>query len=301
MGNSLPKVGHGFNQRRLLVTPQDVHLKNMTLKDLLTKKDKVQEGASQAAPPGQSADEPEFTFLRTTTTSQVVIKPPTYPGDRAISLKPSQKRLSRFRRHTNAEPPKEQERTLEVRPKNERRLSERLHLGSGSRSASSTSVNIPVDLQKQEPEGVAVKGEEEEAQWEKRATLLAKSNPNNITEGSSATATLSDATGDVWHTSSSAVWAGFTNGLILCLDRKTFRRLYGCTKKAVRKWLSHQAQTEQTDHSRSRKVNRDVWQISRSEWGKQRPKSGFIRPRAPVRHCLLPFVDFIDHKSKSRF
>jgi len=60
-------------------------------------------------------------------------------------------------------------------------LSERLHLGGRtSRNASSTSVNIPVQLPEIERTNVAVagKGDEDEAEWEKRATLLAKSNPN---------------------------------------------------------------------------------------------------------------------------
>jgi hypothetical protein len=173
----------------------------MALKDLLKKKEKVEAESSQRddslRPP---EDVPHFTFLRTTSTTQEVIEPPLYPGDE-IPQK-NGKHLSRFRRHTNAattSPPERPRSTsggLDAKPELGRRLSERLHLGRSSRSASSSSVNIPENLPK-EPEGAAAKGEEEESQWEKRATLLAKSNPNVPEEGGSGTVGLSDATGDV--------------------------------------------------------------------------------------------------------
>jgi hypothetical protein len=189
----------------------------MTLKDLLKKKDKVQGESSQADGPEEPLPAPEgvpqFTFLRTTSTSQEVIVPPSYPGDREIRPKQEQnKRLSRFRRHTNAavSPPDSRSTSgLDARPELGRRLSERLHLGRTSRAASTSSVNIPDDLPN-EPEGGAAKGEEEEAQWEKRATLLAKSNPNIPGEGSSPSVNVSDATGDVWHIFSLPAWFSST-------------------------------------------------------------------------------------------
>lgn len=186
----------------------------MALKDLLhIKKDKEKGEASDTgkslAPP---EDIPEFTFLRTTTNTQEVIQPPNYPGDRAPERlqSTSQKRTSRFRRHTNAaaSPPPNlpapagaSGAALDARPKSERRLSERLHLGSRSRSASTSSVNIPGGL----PEiGTIVGGtgagkvndEEEEAKWEERATVLAKSNPNVGKAGGSSVSLL-DESGDV--------------------------------------------------------------------------------------------------------
>lgn len=117
-----------------------------------------------------------------------------YPGDLPESQQsPPNKRQSLFRKHSNAVDDETPElKTLEVRPKTERRLSDRLHLGGRSRSASST--NIPADLPEQQ--GGVAKGEEEEAQWEKRATILAKSNPNSIRQTGSDVS-LSDATGDV--------------------------------------------------------------------------------------------------------
>jgi hypothetical protein len=209
----------------------------MTLKDLLKKKDKIEVESSQqddALQPPEGV--PQFTFLRTTSTSQEVIEPPIYPGDAAPQE--HHKRLSRFRRHTNAASttPPERHRSvstgLEAKPELGRRLSERLHLARPSRSASTSSVNIPESLPK-EPEGGAAKGEEEEAQWEKRATLLAKSNPNIPGEGGNTAVGLSDATGDVWN----VLWFGKScddcRADFGCACRRIYRRLLGYMKRAV--------------------------------------------------------------------
>lgn len=58
----------------------------------------------------------------------------------------------------------------------ERRFSQLLHLDRGSRNSSRSSVNIPADL----PQIVSSDGgdgQDTEAQWEKRATLLVSQNP----------------------------------------------------------------------------------------------------------------------------
>jgi TPR repeat protein len=166
----------------------------MTLKDLLKRhKPEGQPGiqpessaqAGQYGVEGQQPrqDVPEFTFMRTTTSTQEIITPPSYPGDRA-SLKPvelnqsSPRRRSRFRRHSNAAAQDssagENRASLEsTSSRHEKRLSDRLHLSHRSRSASSSSVNIPEDL----PEIEGHAGQDEE-KWEKRATILAKNNPN---------------------------------------------------------------------------------------------------------------------------
>lgn len=148
----------------------------MTLRDLLKKKEKIKdEGDSQPAQkassgPTLSPDVPEFTFMRTTTTTQEMIQPPSHPDDPTreqplLSPEPH-KRPGRFRRHSNtsqAAPGAE-----DTRGKGEHRLSERLHFG---RARSSSSVNVP-DVLPEVGEGVA-RSEEEEAKWEKRATVLA--------------------------------------------------------------------------------------------------------------------------------
>ncbi|TID17539.1 HCP-like protein [Venturia nashicola] len=159
----------------------------MTLKDLMKKKDKIEAEPSSA----QHLATPAFTFIRTTTNTQEVIDPPTFPGDQPTN--PPQRSLShrfRLRRQTSAAQLGDQHEKLDVRPKNERRLSERLHLGPRDRAASTSSVNIPADL----PE---IAGDGEDV-WEKRATLLAKSNPNTPDEGKkSSEAPVVDKSGDI--------------------------------------------------------------------------------------------------------
>lgn len=147
----------------------------MTLKDLLKKKDKIKEEGATEKAPTLSPDVPEFTFMRTTTTSQEVFEPPTFPGDptrqAAPHLSPEPRGLKgRFRRHSNAASTAtgaEQEKA-----KGENRLSERMHFG---RSRSSSSANVPENLPDVGGDGVA-RTEEEEAKWEKRATVLVSSN-----------------------------------------------------------------------------------------------------------------------------
>lgn len=182
------------------------------LKDLLKKKDRISKEAQNERPTDLNV--PEFTFLRTTTETEEVIQPPDYPGDEKKSgktdnSKKEHRRTLGFRRASNSAGIKssatsrsslesEDEnalKSLPIRPKGERRLSERLHLGARARSKSSelTSAHLPEDLPAP-PDSVAVpsitldgsaesKEEEKastlrkEAQWEKRATILAASNP----------------------------------------------------------------------------------------------------------------------------
>jgi hypothetical protein len=180
----------------------------MPLKDILKKKEKIKdEGATQSSPKGPmlSPDVPEFTFMRTTTTTQEIFEPPTFPGDPTRQREQpllSPKRVSRFRRHSNAGS------TTSDQDKGESRLSERLHFG---RARSSSSANVPDNLP-DVGEGVA-RNEDDEARWEKRATMLAQGNimaksgsttPNieiqDTTTGSrprSRARSVSDAGGDV--------------------------------------------------------------------------------------------------------
>ncbi|KAF2836571.1 HCP-like protein [Patellaria atrata CBS 101060] len=155
----------------------------MPLKDLLKKKDRIRDegavGGQSLTPP----EIPEFTFMRTTTTSQEVIEPPSFPGD-AIKPNPqveeSKRHTHRFRRSSNATP--NNLTTTDAKTKADRRLSERLHLGSRSRTTSSSSINLPADLP--EIQSAAVHTVEDEAKWEKRATLLAQGNSIQRAESS---------------------------------------------------------------------------------------------------------------------
>ncbi|KAF1360551.1 HCP-like protein [Lizonia empirigonia] len=135
----------------------------MPLKDLLKKKDKIRdEGAtsSEKNGPTLSPDVPEFQFFRTTTSTHEAIEPPSFPGDPTRSeaplLSPKDTRgFGRFRRHSNGR-------------QRSGTLSERLHFG---RTRSTSSVNVPDNL----PDvgtAVVARNEEDEARWEKRATVL---------------------------------------------------------------------------------------------------------------------------------
>ncbi|KAF2146727.1 uncharacterized protein K452DRAFT_294275 [Aplosporella prunicola CBS 121167] len=150
----------------------------MTLKDLLKKKDKIkaesdaQPSSAPLSPP--MPDVPSIQFMRTTTTSQESIAPPFFPGDQRPTSQPDEnkkpKHLSIWRR------PSYRGDTLspDDRPKSarsEKRLSERLHLGQRSRSTSST-IELPQDLP--DIQVSVARNPEDEAEWEKRATLLAR-------------------------------------------------------------------------------------------------------------------------------
>lgn len=206
------------------------------LKDLLKKKDKIAQVDHQ--PQQSSLAVPEFTFIRTTTESEEVIEPPSFDGDadrprksRKSDGKERKHRSMGFRRSAHAaltgdptavgvhEPAESSSNQLPVRPKAERRLSERLHLHRDrSRSASGESrTYLPDDLPEAPLAVVPLAGREgtteearelcqqREAQWEKRATMLAQANPLLLEEqarpagGSrsrSRNRSISDQTGD---------------------------------------------------------------------------------------------------------
>ncbi|KAH6637858.1 hypothetical protein C7974DRAFT_432675 [Boeremia exigua] len=155
----------------------------MALKDLLKKKEKIKdEGATgaPAAPPALSPSVPEFHFFRTTTSTHEAIEPPSFPGDPtradAPLLSPKDARgFARFRRasHTSATSPQPSPRTSDdaARPRSGT-LGARL-LG---RSKSHTSINVPANLPDLSDAPVA-RTPEDEARWEKRATVLVQSGP----------------------------------------------------------------------------------------------------------------------------
>lgn len=179
------------------------------LKDLLKKKDNITKNAQPAAKPAALAV-PEFRIIRTTTETEETIEPPHFEGDdvaptgAAKDAKKRERRRTLFSRSASASTPKETTKTrtsldsdvpkgqqsLAIRPKNERRLSERLHIGGRSRSKTNetTSSHLPENLPAL-PDAVSVPsirvdGTDEgnkyanaqrEAQWEKRATILASS------------------------------------------------------------------------------------------------------------------------------
>lgn len=205
------------------------------LKDLLKKKDKIGEQQQETATPAR-LDVPEFTFIRSTTESEEIIEPPSHPDDhkgRSSTEKKESRRTLGFRSISSSSIPKDPASTvlssaaekssqqLPVRTKGERRLSDRLHLRRDrSRSASAeSSTHVPEDLPAAPDTfapraGTSVDGgdekeakEQREAQWEKRATILAMSSPlkdwqdqTEKHEGPrhrSRSPSISDAAGDV--------------------------------------------------------------------------------------------------------
>ncbi|CAD6573936.1 MAG: hypothetical protein ASARMPREDX12_006329 [Alectoria sarmentosa] len=144
----------------------------MTLKDILKKKERIKEDVMSPPEPDPIAE--EFTFLRSDTNTQELINPPSFASEAAEYTPHKNERrlsshISRLRSSSNASTQSTQSRAS---PKSEKRLSQRLHLNR----LRSSSVNVP-DLP--DIQDVAVQGEEKEAQWEERATMLAKGNPNH--------------------------------------------------------------------------------------------------------------------------
>ena len=152
----------------------------MTLKDILKKKEKIKEDVTSSLVSTSEMDPVAegFTFLRSDTNTQDLIRPPSFTSEVADSTpRKSEHRLSsRFSRLRSSSDASTHSAQAKTSPKNEKRLSQRLHLNR-SRTPSASSVNVPTDLP--EIQDLAIQGEEKEAQWEERATMLAKGNPNN--------------------------------------------------------------------------------------------------------------------------
>lgn len=145
----------------------------MTLKELLKKREKTKDEQKPANTSSSSPSPAEFTFIRSTTNTQEVISPPSFAGEKPLEsnteITPNSKRRSRFRASSSA--------STGSRTSNgsEKRLP-RLHLRSHSHASSASSVNVPPDLPIIKDSGD--EGEDGEAMWEERATLLAQKNPN---------------------------------------------------------------------------------------------------------------------------
>ena len=176
----------------------------MPLKDLLKKKDKIkEEGASGPTRNGPtlSPDVPEFQFYRTTTSTHEAIEPPSFPGDPTRAegplLSPKDTRgFGRFRRHSNVSNASSQGSSRTSEDGGRQRsgtLSERLHFG---RSRSASSVNVPDNL----PDvggAIVARNEEEEARWEKRATVLVQGGPLGQSAPPTPTIEVNDEMADV--------------------------------------------------------------------------------------------------------
>ncbi|KAL2058684.1 hypothetical protein ABVK25_001414 [Lepraria finkii] len=112
--------------------------------------------------------------MRSDTNTQELISPPTFASDNAPPSNDHSitKRLSRLRSASSTSTSSTKSNTT-----GEKRLSQRLHLRSGSRASSQGSINVPADLP--DIQDLSLDGEEREARWEERATILAKVKPHS--------------------------------------------------------------------------------------------------------------------------
>lgn len=167
----------------------------MGLRDILKKKDKIEgsdENKRQDAV--NSLQAPEFTFIRSDTHTEEIIHPPSDPNSLSASQEDvnflsanvaqspdggnSQPRRLSFRSRSRESSASSKNSGFNPdRPSPARRISQRLHL----KRAPVSSENVPQDLPEivvpadgQEPDQTAA-----ETQWEKRATILAKTANEN--------------------------------------------------------------------------------------------------------------------------
>jgi hypothetical protein len=176
----------------------------MPFRDILKKKEKVEEIPQHVPSPPDEPSEFQFTFMRSDTHTQEIISPPTFSSTESSSPPPSdgagdrQSRTSRLfgrpRTKSTASAASASSRTSESTTKSQpkspghKRLSQRLHL---SRNESSSS-NVPEDL----PDITPIEDLSDitgvESQWEARATRLARKNemersrPSTPTPGTSS-------------------------------------------------------------------------------------------------------------------
>lgn len=150
----------------------------MPFKDLLKKKDKVEEQDTAAA-----EEQPVFLFMRSDTNTQELIRPPTFSSHNAADDPPyahTESKTSRLFKgrsrsgsvNSTASISSRASQRSNTKSPNSRRLSERLHL----KKSEPTSESVPQDL----PDIQLGEGDEgglgAESQWEKRATMLARKN-----------------------------------------------------------------------------------------------------------------------------
>ena len=167
----------------------------MPFRDLLKKRDKIQEDEAPAPEPQRNwaDDPPVFTFLRTDTHTQEIISPPSFSS--AESNKqlpfsrdnddPGQGHLST--RHSRS-PSASSQSSDKSKTKSTKRLSQRLHL----RRSDPSSPNVPEDLPDIAP-AVDENGDPiRESLWEKRATILAMRNGEERSRPATPVGTMAD-------------------------------------------------------------------------------------------------------------
>lgn len=148
----------------------------MPIRDLLRRKEKVENRGVQSRAVDLEAP-PRFTFVRSDTFTQETITPPSLESDApsahaSFTDGQNESRTSRLfggRSRSASIVSQASASSSNTKSPNAKRLSQRLHL----RKSEQTSESVPADL----PEINVPDGDEaREAQWEKRATLLAQKN-----------------------------------------------------------------------------------------------------------------------------
>lgn len=150
----------------------------MPFKDLLKKKEKVEEKDMEAA-----EEQPQFTFMRSDTHTQELIRPPTFSSHNTVDDPPYAHTESKTHRlfkgrsrsgsvNSTASVSSRASQKSSTRSPNPRRLSERLHLKKSEPTSESVPRDLP-DIQLAEGENGGLGAE---SQWEKRATMLARKN-----------------------------------------------------------------------------------------------------------------------------
>ncbi|CAM1506927.1 Fc.00g065680.m01.CDS01 [Cosmosporella sp. VM-42] len=165
----------------------------MGLRDMLKKKNDLAQGAATDAETMGRLNAPEFTFIRSDTTTQEIIHPPDVPNDHLLSAKEPRKtrhsldvfRSGRSRSTSVSSQTDKSEKSDKTDKKDSRRLSQRLHLSRAPPSSDAVPENLPEIVQPVDPQDK----DAQESQWEKRATILAgqndlaRSRPTTPTEG----------------------------------------------------------------------------------------------------------------------
>ncbi|KAH0545030.1 hypothetical protein FGG08_000801 [Glutinoglossum americanum] len=185
-----PRIPQAVSPETLSIAIKiNLDIQRTGVEDLLRRKDKSKDNDVQSSSQANSPV-PEFTFVRTDTNTVEYITPPSFTGDITHPVATTQQQQHKHPHSLlNGRRPSTTSISSE---RGERRLSERLHLRSHSRNASSSSVNLPQDL----PDITDGKGEKEdqEAEWEHRATLLARGSRHESSQPGDTT-TLEPNTG----------------------------------------------------------------------------------------------------------
>lgn len=139
----------------------------MGLRDMLKKKNELEDTAAAREETVRKLNGAEFTFIRTDTTTQEIIQPPGDGTDQNLlspkaSVRSTRRSLDVFRSSRSRSESVSSQASHSSSSK--RRLSERLHLSRQPESSEYVPENLPA---------ITASDPTDQSQWEKRATMLA--------------------------------------------------------------------------------------------------------------------------------